>query len=108
MKIKLLAVILCVLLLCSCSILTDVENTPSPSVSPSPESSPTATPDYTESWASAKKLVWVSDGVGTLGADRQIFIDFNNMLLDKGADFIVEFVDIDSFDFMEYQTYIRI
>jgi len=108
MKVKsLVIIILCVLSLSSCSILTDVEQTPSPSVSPSPESSPTATPDYTESWASAKKLVWVSDGVGTLGADRQIFIDFNNMLLDKGADFIVEFVDIDSFDFMEYQTYIR-
>ena len=108
MKVKsLVIIILCVLLLCSCSIFTGVEQTPPPSISPSPESNPTATPDYTEDWTNAKKLVWVTDGVDTLGVDPQIFIDFNNMLLEKGADFIVEFVDIDSFDYMEYQTYIR-
>ena len=61
MKVKsLVIIILCVLLLCSCSIFTDVEQTPSPSISPSPEASPTTTPDDTEDWANAKKLVWTS------------------------------------------------
>ncbi|MDI9513101.1 MAG: hypothetical protein QM307_08230, partial [Bacillota bacterium] len=108
MKVKsLVIIILCVLLLCSCSIFTDVEKTPSPSISPSPEASPTATPDYTESWASAKKLVWITDMSNTHGVDPQIYIDFNNLLLEKGADFIVEFVGIDSTNVMEYSELIR-
>jgi len=108
MKVKsLVIIILCVLLLCSCSIFTDVEKTPSPSTSPSPEASPTATPDYTESWASAKKLVWIIDMSNTHGVDPQIYIDFNNLLLEKGADFIVEFVGIDSMNVMEYSELIR-
>ncbi len=108
MKVKsLVIIILCVLSLSSCSILTDVEQTPSPSISPSPEASPTTTPDDTEDWANAKKLVWIIDGRNTYNVDPQIFIDFNNLLLKKGADFIVEFVGIDSTDVMEYSELIR-
>ena len=63
--------------------------------------------DYDELWPDATKLVWiVSEGV-TIDVDPGIFKQFNDLLLEKGANFFVEFIGKDSTDVENYQKEIR-
>ncbi|HZK35047.1 MAG TPA: DUF3502 domain-containing protein [Bacillota bacterium] len=63
--------------------------------------------DYDLLWPGVKKLVLACDHLMTSGVDPQIFIDFNNLLLDKGSAFVVEFITFDSVDYLGYQSELR-
>lgn len=69
---------------------------------------PLTSEDYDRLWPDAKKLVWIVEKGVTVDVDPEIFIRFNDLLLEKGADFVVEFIGIDNIiDAENYQSKIR-
>lgn len=52
-----------------------------------------------------KHVVWYHDSMLTEGKDSSIFIKFNQLLLERGYDFVVDFVTELSLTDMEYRSY---
>lgn len=52
-----------------------------------------------------KHVVWYHDGQFTYGRDPRIFTEFNNLLLERGYDFVVDFVTEPSLSEEEYYAY---
>lgn len=63
--------------------------------------------EYERLWPGVKKLTWVYSEILFADVDRQLFIAFNEMLLDKGADFVVEFLGLKGFDPINYLGQIK-
>lgn len=62
--------------------------------------------EFERLWPEYTKLVWlVSDGM-ILDVDPDIFVEFNNKLIEKGADFVVQFIGIDPIDIPKYQEHL--
>lgn len=48
--------------------------------------------EYEQLWPGTKRIVWLTDSLYSPLADRNVQIHFNNLLLKKNADFIVQFI----------------
>lgn len=68
---------------------------------------PLTSRDYDEFWPEATKLVWIVSDGATTDVDPEIFKQFNDLLLEKGANFVVEFIGKDTLDVENYQKEIR-
>lgn len=52
-----------------------------------------------------KHVVWYHDELITMNTDTRVFTEFNNLLLKRGYDFVVDFVTEPSFTEEQYRTY---
>lgn len=68
---------------------------------------PLPSEDYEKLWPDAKKLVWVVSLGAIINVDPEIYKQFNDLLLEKGTDFVVEFIGMDVGDAENYQTEIK-
>src|SRR5690606_23888573 len=53
-------------------------------------------PDTNMELSDATKLIWIYDQTFTKNLEPQVLTEFNRLLLNKGADFVVEFVGVDA------------
>jgi len=68
---------------------------------------PLTSEDYDELWPDVTKLVWIVSNGATTDVDPEIYRKFNELLLEKGANFVVEFIGKDTLDAEIYQKEIR-
>ena len=114
-----LSILACVLILSACK----KEDVPEPGIEDedviNPEESqehqevtetlggPLTPEDYDKLWPDVTKLVWIVSEGATADVDPEIFKQFNDLLLEKGANFVVEFKGMDTDDIENYQKEIR-
>lgn len=97
-------IILCMMLVGICSCRKEPEQKVDKTTS---NSMPTATPlAVLEDFSHIEKhLVWYHDEMIVLDKDPEVFNAFNHLLLERGYDFVVDFVTEPSFSEDEYRVY---
>jgi len=112
-----LSILACFLILSACKAEdlpeTEVEHVDAGEDSEEPDETtetltgPLTAADYDELWPDVTKLVWIVSEGATSGVDPEIYKQFNDLLLEKGADFVVEFKGMDVGDPEIYQKELR-
>lgn len=112
-----LSLLACFLILSACKEEelpeAEVEDVDEPEESQEPQEitetlgGPLTTEDYDKLWPDVTKLVWIVSNGATTDVDPEIYKQFNELLLEKGANFVVEFIGRDSLDVENYQKEIR-
>jgi len=112
-----LTVLACFLILSACQEdklpetevehVDDGEDSQEPDETTETLTGPLTASDYDELWPDTTKLVWIVSEGATSGVDPEIFKQFNDLLIEKGANFVVEFIGKDTLDVENYQKEIR-